>query len=141
MAQLRRKRSFTGRGNAWERASVPLRFQVGDIVLGQASLSLYRRNAWLDEEPLDVDDTPQPPPRLDGADGYVVWSQPITRRLPALRRRRDAICYIPRQYQRFSVLLSGGFEQYMSTFSGKTRSSLKRKLRKLTDGSGGLTGC
>lgn len=123
---------------AWERASVPLRFQVGDIVLGQAMLSLYRRSARLDEEPLDVDDTPEPPPRLDRADGYVVWSQPIAKRLPVLRRRRDAICYIPRQYQRFSVQLSGGFEQYMSTLSGKTRSSLKRKLRKFTEVSGGL---
>jgi hypothetical protein len=33
---------------AWERASGPLRFQVGDIVLGQAILSLYRRSAQLD---------------------------------------------------------------------------------------------
>jgi Acetyltransferase (GNAT) domain len=123
---------------AWERASVPLRFQVGDIVLGQAILSLYRRSAQLDEEPLDIDDAPEPPPRLDRADGYVVWSQPIATRLPILRRRRDAIRYIPRQYQRFSVQLSGGFEQYMSTFSGKTRSNLKRKLRKFTEVSGGL---
>src|SRR3984893_6607284 len=96
------------------------------------------RSAQLDEEPLDIDDTPERPPRLDRADGYVVWSQPIATRLPILRRRRAAIRYIPRQYQRFSVQLSGGFEQYMRTFSGKTRSSLKRKLRKFTEVSGGL---
>jgi hypothetical protein len=89
--------------NPWERASVPLKFQVGDLVLGQTTLSLYRRGALLDEEPLGRDEVPEPPPRLDGADGYVVWSQPIATRLSVLRRRHDAIRYIPRQYQRFSV--------------------------------------
>jgi hypothetical protein len=89
--------------NAWERASVPLKFQVGDLVLGQTTLSLYRRGALLDEEPLGRDEVPEPPPRLDGADGYCVWSQPIATRLSVLRRRRDEIRYIPRQYQRFSV--------------------------------------
>lgn len=123
---------------AWERASVPLKFQIGDFVLGQTSLSLYRRGALLDEEPLGPDDVPEPPPRLDCADGYVVWCQPIATRLSVLRRRGDAIRYIPRQYQRFFVQLSGEFERYMSTFSGKTRSSLRRKLRKFTQASGGV---
>lgn len=32
---------------AWERGSIPLKFQVGDLVLGQTTLSLYRRSALL----------------------------------------------------------------------------------------------
>src|SRR6266581_3903202 len=111
----------------WERAPVPLKFQIGDILLGQAILSLHRRSARLDGPPLDVDDIPEPPPRLDGADGYVVWSQPIATKLPAVRTRRDSILYIPRQYRRFSIHLAGDFEQYMNTFSGRTRSTLTRK--------------
>ena len=53
----------------WERAAVPLKFQMGDIVLGKAMLSLFRRSAQLDERPLHVGDIPRPPPVLDGADG------------------------------------------------------------------------
>lgn len=122
----------------WELGRVPLKFQVGDVVLGKAVLSLLRRNARLDEPALDVGEVPEPPPRLDGADGYVVWSQPIAARLPALKTRRGAVIYAPRQYNRFSIALSGDFERYMAGFSGKTRSTLRRKLRKCADASGGM---
>jgi Acetyltransferase (GNAT) domain len=121
----------------WERGSVPFKFQLSDLVLASASLSLYRRSATLDEEPLGIDDLP-PPPRLDDAAGYVVWSQPIAQMRPALSLRREAVVYTPRQYHRYSAELSGDFEQYMSHFSSKTRSTLKRKLRRFAEASGGL---
>jgi hypothetical protein len=124
-------------GQAWERGAVPLKFQLGDIILGSGALSLFRRSAGLDEPPLDIGDTPEPPPRLDGADGYVVWSQPIVRKWPVLSARRDAMLYVPRQYRRFSADLSGSFAQYMSAFSSKTRSGLKRKMRKVVAASDG----
>jgi len=86
---------LTLHGEHWERGSVPLKFQLGDIVFGRAHLSLFRRSARLVERPLDIGEAPEPPPRLDGADGYVVWSHPLATKLPALRLRRDAILYIP----------------------------------------------
>jgi CelD/BcsL family acetyltransferase involved in cellulose biosynthesis len=124
-------------GQVWEREGVPLKFQLGDLVLGCAVLSLFRRSAQLDESPLDIGDTPEPPPRLDDADGYVVWSQPIVKSWPALTARRHAVFYTPRQYRRFSIDLSGNFDRYMSALSRKSRSGLKRKLRKFGDASGG----
>lgn len=124
-------------GGDWERARVPLKLQLGDIVFGRVSLSLFRRNARLDERPLAAGETPPPPPRLDGTDGYVVWSHPLAARWPALGARAGWILYTPRQYKRFSIDLSGSFEQYLTGFSGKTRSGLRRKLRKFTELSGG----
>lgn len=121
----------------WQRASVPLKFQIGDIILGRATLSLFRRSARLDERPLDFGDTPEPPRQFDDADGYVVWSHPIATKLPILRVHHNAILYTPRQYRRFFVDLSGGFEGYMTTLSRKTRSGLRRKLRKFAQASGG----
>jgi Acetyltransferase (GNAT) domain len=125
-------------GEAWERGSVPLKFQLSDFVLGSVHLSLYRRSARPDERPLDIDEIPEPPPHLDEADGYVVWSRPIAGPRPALSLRRRTIIYTPRQYRRFSAGLSGDFEQYMSHFSPKTRSTLRRKLRKFAEASGGV---
>lgn len=125
-------------GQVWERGGVLLKFQFGDIVFGKAVLCLLRRSARPDERPLGVGDTPAPPPRLDGADGYVVWSQPIAGVLPVLSARPGAIVYIPRQYRRFSTDLSGDFGRYISGFSGKTRSGLKRKLRKFSASSNGV---
>jgi len=123
--------------HSWERGSVPLKFQLSDIVFARAYLSLFRRSARLDEPPLDLGESPEPPPRVNGADGYVVWSHPIARRLPVLSSRRDAILYMPRQYRRFSVDLAGNFEKYMGMFSTKTRSDIKRKLRRFSEASEG----
>jgi CelD/BcsL family acetyltransferase involved in cellulose biosynthesis len=121
----------------WERGRVALKFQLGDFVLGSAGLSLFRRSAGLDEKPLAEAEAPEPPHSLDGADGYVVWSHPIAARRPVLSRQPSAVLYSPRQYRRFSTDLTGDFEQYVAKFSGKTRSTLKRKLRKFTEASGG----
>jgi hypothetical protein len=117
----------------WKSGSIPLRFQIGDIRLGEVRLPLLRRSAALDELPLDLGDIPESPPDLGGAVGYVIWSRPLVRRLPVMTPRWDAIRYVPRQYRRFSIELSGGFDQYMAAFSGRTRSGLKRKLRKFAD--------
>lgn len=125
------------RGEYWEYGSVRLKFQLGDIVFARVALSLVRRSARLGEGPLDLCDTPEAPPQLDGADGYVVWSHPIAARLPALRFRNDEIVYAPQQYRRFFIDLSGGFERYMNMFSSKTRSGFRRKLRKFAEASGG----
>jgi hypothetical protein len=124
--------------NRWERSSVPLKFQIGDVHLGKVVMTLLRRTAGLDERPLDIGDTPEPPAELDGADGYVVWSQPLIRRLPVFSLCRGAVLYAPRQYRRFSIQFAGSFEQYMARFSGKTRSGIRRKLRKFAEASGGL---
>ena len=124
-------------GEDWERARVPLKLQFGDIIIGRVFLSLFRRNARLDERPLVTGETPEAPPRLDQTDGYVVWSHPLATRLPVLGAQAGRILYTPRQYKRFSIDLSGSFDRYMAGFSGKTRSGLRRKLRKFAEISGG----
>ena len=124
-------------GRYWERAPVAFKFQLSDITLASANLTLFRRSADLDEHPLEITDLPEPPEDLTGADGYVVWSHPIATRGPILRFRGDTIRYMPRQYRRFFIDLSGSFEQYLATLSGNTRSTIRRKIRKFTEASGG----
>jgi hypothetical protein len=38
----------------WEHSSIPLKFQIGDIILGKSELALFRRSARVDERPLDI---------------------------------------------------------------------------------------
>jgi Acetyltransferase (GNAT) domain len=123
--------------DGWERARVPLKLQLGDVVLGKVCLSLFRRNGRLDERPLEISEVPEAPAQLDGADGFVVWSHPLATRLPILTLQDGLVRYSPRQYERFSIDLSGSFERYMAGFSGKTRSGFRRKLRKFAETSGG----
>ncbi len=124
---------------AWECAPVALKLQLGDLVFGRVVLKLFRRGAALGELPLPSDHVPSPPPRLTDADGYVVWSQPIASHRPMISWHSDKLVYAPRQYHRYLIKLSGGFEQYMAKFSAKSRSGLRRKLRKYEEASGGAT--
>jgi hypothetical protein len=45
--------------------------------------------------------------------------------------------FIRQRYRRFYARLDGSFDDYLATFSAKSRSTLKRKVRKLADRSGG----
>jgi CelD/BcsL family acetyltransferase involved in cellulose biosynthesis len=72
-----------------------------------------------------------------GADGYLVRSLPADR-LEALRSAHPKLRLFVRQhYRRSYASLQGGWEAYLATFSAKARSTLKRKVRKLAERSGG----
>jgi hypothetical protein len=66
----------------------------------------------------------------------VVRSHPVRQALPVLTHVAGAIRYVPTQYRRFFIDLSGTFDGYLKKFSGKTRSTLQRKVRKFKDASG-----
>lgn len=72
-----------------------------------------------------------------GVDGYLIRSQPIDCLQPRLRATGGWIRYIPAQYPRYYVDLKQDFEQYCSKFSSKSRSTIRRKVRKFADIAGG----
>lgn len=80
---------------------------------------------------------PAPPPA--GPDGLRLLSAPIIA-LPAILSRFPGLIAGARQdYRRHYIDMSLGFEGYMARFSGKTRSTLRRKARKLAEETGGYT--
>lgn len=80
-----------------------------------------------------------PPPPECGRDGVRVLSAP-TDRLSAVNARFPGFIAGGRQdYRRHYIDMTGGFAAYMARFSGKTRSTLRRKARKLADEAGGYT--
>jgi CelD/BcsL family acetyltransferase involved in cellulose biosynthesis len=80
------------------------------------------------------------PPAPDGGrDGVRVLSAP-TERLSEVSARFPGFIAGGRQdYRRHYIDMAGGFEDYLARFSGKTRSTLRRKARKLADDAGGYT--
>jgi CelD/BcsL family acetyltransferase involved in cellulose biosynthesis len=80
-----------------------------------------------------------PPPLPSGQDGLRILSAP-TDRLPAITARYPGFVAGGRQdYRRHYIDMGQSFADYMARFSGKTRSTLRRKARKLAEETGGYT--
>ncbi|MEM7224426.1 MAG: GNAT family N-acetyltransferase [Pseudomonadota bacterium] len=123
-------------GLEWTARAEPLRFRVGEIELFAAPLELLvctspfvsvRANAPLAHLPA----------LSPGQHGYLVRSLPVDS-VPARLSRRDGfLCYVPKCYRHRFIRFDIGYEAYLSQFSGKTRSTLRRKARKFASESGG----
>ncbi len=83
------------------------------------------------------DATPQFPPLAERADGYRVLSAPVAC-IDAIARAHPGLIVGGRQtYRRHYIDMARGFDEYMQQFSGKTRSGIRRKARKVADRNGG----
>lgn len=112
---------------------VPFRFALGEIRLFAPSLSLavIELEPGANLPPKWRDDLPP----LGPADGYLIRGLPADAANDAAGG--DWYGQTLRTYPRHLVDLTTGYEAYMAKFSAKTRSTLKRKLRKFQDLSGG----
>jgi CelD/BcsL family acetyltransferase involved in cellulose biosynthesis len=126
----------------WTQTPVEMDFRLGELRLGTVVL----RGMSLGERPAETvsDGGPLPP---EGAfagetDAALVRSLPVDQPLPRLSLRGGLIRYVPSQYRRYFVdLRQGTFEQYLQGFSSKTRSTLRRKVKKCAEVHGGDLVC
>ncbi len=80
-----------------------------------------------------------PDPPAPGPDGLRILSAP-TERLAAITARYPGFVAGGRQdYRRHYIDMGQSFADYMARFSGKTRSTLRRKAKKLAEETGGYT--
>jgi hypothetical protein len=78
-----------------------------------------------------------PYPDLTHADGVRIRSLPTDRRHEVLTFYSGLLPGVLYRYRRHFIEMEGRFEGYLARFSGKTRSTLRRKVRRLSDASGG----
>ena len=111
-------------------ASVPIDFTVGSRRLFSVKRNLVTWGGLsLDELVSPRYSMTAPPP--SAGDGYRVQSVPLAL-VPAMQARLEGYLIGARQdYQRHYIEMDGSFADYMARFSGKTRSTLRRKARKL----------
>lgn len=115
---------------------VPFRFAVGELRLFSPSLPL----AVVEFEPgVELSPTWRDElPPLGDADGYLLRSLPSTAAgLAPVFNQAGWFTRTLREYPRHLVDLTTGYDGYMAKFSAKTRSTLKRKLRKFQELSAG----
>lgn len=77
------------------------------------------------------------PPPSAGPDGVRVLSAPLPALDGVLARFPGLISGARQDYRRHYIDMSLGFDGYMMRFSGKTRSTLRRKAKKLAEETGG----
>jgi hypothetical protein len=124
---------------AWEIRQVPLKYGIGDWTAARIRLRLHCRSVRLSEHLFPSAD-PQPPadPARGPASGYMLRALPVAGSLPQFSRTGDYLRYVLLQYGHCYIDLSIGMEAYRAKFSGRTRSTIMRKVRKFEEHCGGL---
>ncbi len=116
---------------------VPLNFWFGPKKIRTVKFLMEVENLTIDPFGTDLPQTPDLTTLKADLDGVYRPSEPLSPTTPVLSNTNSQIRYIESSYQRRFIDLKTDFESYMSKFSGKTRSSIKRKVRKFEEASGG----
>lgn len=114
-----------------------LDFWAGPKKIGSVRLRVLRETWAVDPF---VPDNPAPPDigaLPPQAAGIFRRSEPQSDSGVAAPKTKHVLRYVVRRYNRRFIDLRADFDSYMKTFSGKTRSTLRRKLRKMESASGG----
>ncbi len=116
-------------------ATTPIKFVVGSKVLLSVPKALETVSLNLPEV---IDGASVSLPKLsDEQDGYRILSAPAEALPHILREHPDMVAGASQTYRRHYIDMSGSFDDYMGRFSSKTRSTLRRKHRKLVKDIGG----
>ena len=118
----------------WEPAPFVLSFRLGEITLFRRR---FRGLALLDHFFKLGDDPAEPRPpfeRLErDVDVIVTRSHPIQDSIPDVSAQQGVLRYVFGRYTRFHTQLGGDFAGYLAKFSPKSRSTLRRKVRRFVE--------
>jgi len=115
--------------------TIALPLRIGARTVAQVKRRLVRVPFTLEQARQGA--VPQLPPLADGGDGYLITSFPAEQLPGLLAAHRSLAPFVRNRYQRCFAALDLGFDAYLETFSSKSRSTLKRKVRKLGEAGGG----
>jgi len=117
----------------WEPTTFVLSYRLGEFELWKKSFrALSLRAHYFDL----TDDVSMPPPPFERlgreAEMIVTRSHPYREPLPPLILGDGVLRYVRSRYTRFHTDLAGTFDDYLAKFSAKSRSTLRRKVRRFT---------
>lgn len=114
-------------------STLPLR--IGARTLWSFRRPLVRTRIGLEQALGGV--VPELPALSPCADGYFLNAVPSDALARLAEARRDLIVFERQSYARSYANLAGGFDAWLAGLSAKSRSTLRRKVRRLADRSGG----
>lgn len=123
---------------SWHQQQHPFKFMLSDKTLFAIHLPMQVRQCDLDEIMASaLSNAPAIESLPADSQGYLIRSLPIEQEQPVLHSTGDYLLYTPSQYQRYYIDLQSSFDTYQKKFSSKTRSTIKRKIKKYEKHCGG----
>jgi hypothetical protein len=125
-------------GDEWLRKEIPINFRLGELTLFSRKIILFVQSYLLNDNREDISI-----PLYNSVqatfpiDGLLIRSKKVKEAFPKLSRERGWIQFVPRTYRRYYIDLSGTFESYVQKFSKKSLATIKRKVNRFKDYSGG----
>lgn len=116
-------------------AAVALPLRIGARTLGKLKRRLVRVPVTLDQGLSG--EAPPLPPLATEADGYLVTGLPAGRLADVRAGAPGLRAFVRQRYPRSYASLDTSFEDYLAGFSAKSRSTLKRKVRRFAEADGG----
>ena len=119
---------------SWKPVPFVLSYRIGEITLFRR----HFRGLALLEHFFDLSDDPdEPRPPFDrlrrDIDVIVTRSHPMRETVPVVSAHDGILRYVFSRYTRFHTDLSGDLDTYLAKFSAKSRSTLKRKVRRFVE--------
>lgn len=108
--------------------TVHLKYHLGEVALFSVAFELAVLSTHFTRLSKHPEETRK---AIEGrGEGILLRSHPIENKLPRISRDHDLLRYVPSQYERRYIDLEGTFDDYLKRFSSKSRSTLRRKVRK-----------
>ena len=115
----------------WSSQEITLKYMVSDFTLFTKKLQLKVRRFETINPAAPITEQWIPTFNLsDGEKGYLLRSLPLAKKQPKFKIADKYIYYIPFQFRRYYIDMQQTFDEYKNTFSSKTRSTIKRKIKK-----------
>ncbi len=119
--------------NEWLTGEVPFKYMLSDLTLFKRDIVLKILRFKIISENSPPEKIPFPDVKLAGKEkGYLLRSIPLPSVQPAYRVEDGYIYYVADQFSRYYIDLQQTFEEYIAKFSSKTRSTIRRKIKKFT---------
>jgi len=117
----------------WVTSQVPFKYMLSDFVLLAYNLTLKVQVFKVISEFNSAKPIPKPNIKLsEGEQGYLIRSIPLASPQPVFNVKEQYIYYVPQQFNRCYIDLQQTFDEYISKFSSKTRSTIRRKIKKFS---------
>ena len=116
----------------WHLSTQTLQFRLSYVTIARARFPVLACEVGIGKDQKD-EDLNVPPDRMldDELQGFVMRGLPVQTIRPTLEKRDGYIIYTPWHFERGFVELRQTFDEYQQQFSSKTRSTNRRKIRKL----------